>query len=70
AIQFNVEGHTAFVGKAVKEIKIKSGILISAIIREKSLIIPNGDTKIFDGDSMIIVYKSDKIVSSIDDILR
>lgn len=45
-----------------KRYKIKKGVLIAAIVRNKDIIIPNGDDCIKAGDSVIIVTESNNII--------
>lgn len=71
ALQFNVNHHREFNDRALKELhhKLRSGVLITAIIRGKTLVIPNGDT-VIKGDDSLIVITTQGIVASLDDILR
>lgn len=71
ALQFNVNHHKELTDKALKELshKLRQGVLITAILRGKTFVVPNGDT-IVRGDDSIIVITTQGAVSSLDDILR
>ena len=56
------------VGIKLKELKKKKDILICAIIRNRDIIIPNGNDSIELGDSVVIVSK-DHHFSTLKDIL-
>ncbi len=47
---------------SLKDIKIKKGVLIAAIVRNKDIIIPNGEDSIKDGDNVIIVTEENNIM--------
>ena len=74
ALQFNVKNHKVLTGKSLRELseKLRSGILITAIVRDKELVIPKGDTVIEGSDSVIIVTTSHgkNPIFTLDDILR
>ena len=71
ALQFNVNHHREFENKAIKDLhhRLRHGILITAIVRGKTLVIPNGDT-VIKGDDSIIVITTEGAISSLDDILK
>lgn len=69
ALEFPVNSHAGFAGKTLKEISLKRGVLIAAVIRGKTLIVPGGDTKIEANDGVILVTTLD-LVSSLNDVLR
>ena len=72
ALQFNVNHHKEFTDKAVRELhhKLRTGVLITAIVRGKTLVVPGGDTGIRGEDSMIVITTHHGAVSSLDDLLR
>lgn len=56
ALEFIVRDEDAFyVGKPLKELRLKENSLICCIVRSRKSIIPNGDTEIRLGDSVIVV---------------
>lgn len=69
AIEFKVkENLKSIVGKPLKELRLKKNILICAIIRKREIIIPDGDSTIELGDSVVIVSKDHRF-SELKDIL-
>lgn len=70
ALEFNVKPGSAVIGTPLKDMKIKSGILIAGIIRShKKAVIPTGNDSIAEGDK-VIVLAADRRLSDLDDILR
>ncbi len=67
AAEFLVAPKTRHLGKPLKDLKLKKGILIVSLMREGKIIIPEGSTSILAGDCVIIVSGSTQI-SSVDDI--
>ena len=55
ALEFAAKGKEKFFGKPLKELKTKEGCLIACISREGEVIIPDGNTTIYAGDSVIVV---------------
>ncbi len=69
ALEFNVHPGSKLIGTPIKELKIKSGILIAGIIRNsKTAIIPTGDDKIALGDK-VIVLAADHRLGDLSDIV-
>lgn len=69
AIEFKVKENVEnVVGIPLKDMKLKENILISAIIRKREIIIPDGNTEIELGDSVVIVAKEHRF-SKLKDIL-
>ena len=54
ALEFKVSKNSKCAGLALKDLKLKPNIIISAIIRGNKSIIPDGNTKILSGDHAII----------------
>ena len=70
ALEFKVNPDSAVIGIPLKDLKIKSGILIAGIIHsEKKAVIPGGNDSIAQGDK-VIVLAADRRLSDLDDILR
>ena len=67
-LEFSVNDNEDFVGKFIKELNIKNGILLASIIRKTKAIVPNGDVVIDGDDKIIIATKTN--VKSLDRILR
>ncbi len=57
AIRFNVDEKSSIVGKQVKDIseKLKKGSIIGIIVREDTIILPEGETIIKAGDHVIVI---------------
>lgn len=55
ALEFNAKGKESFFGKPLRELKTKENCLIACISREGEVIIPDGNTTILTGDSVIVV---------------
>lgn len=72
ALQFDVNGHAKLTGKSLKELSadLKSDVLITAIIRENTFVVPKGDTIIEADDSVIIVSSPENKISSLNDVLK
>jgi trk system potassium uptake protein TrkA len=68
AVEFQLNKKTKCLGIPLKDLKLKSGILIGCISRDSDIIIPSGETKMNIGDSVIIITKNNDI-SDLDDIL-
>lgn len=66
-IEFKIRMNEIYLEKPLKELELKSGILIACIIRERKPIIPRGDDVIKNGDSVLIVTV-DKRVTRFQDI--
>ena len=70
AMEFKVNKGSGLFGVPIKELKIKSGVLIAAITRaNKKTIIPSGDDCIEQGDRVIILSARSRI-TQLSDILR
>lgn len=67
-LEFNVNGNAELSNKAIKDLKLKDGVLITCIVRNGKAIIPNGD-EVFEGEDKVIVATGSKI-HSLDNILR
>lgn len=68
-LEFRVQNDSACIGKPLRELKLNPNILISAIIRGRKSIIPNGNTEILPGDHAIVVTTSGHL-RRLDDILE
>lgn len=68
ALEFVVSADFKQTGVKLKDIKLKSNILIAGIIRSNKTIIPNGNDVIQLGDHVIVIAKEQKL-SDLSDIL-
>ena len=55
ALEFAITENSKITGIPLRQMKLKKGLLISAITRNDKLLIPDGQTEILPGDSMIVV---------------
>lgn len=69
ALEFKVLSDCKLIGKTLKELQLKSNIIIAGIIRGKETIIPSGDDVITEGDSVIVI-STDARLYDLSDILR
>lgn len=69
AIEFIVEENSKVSGVPIKDLKLKKDVLISFINHNGHIIIPTGNDKIEDGDTVMIVTKNTGF-TGIDDIVR
>ncbi len=70
ALEFKVNRQMSLLGKPIKELKIKQGILIVGIIRDgRKALIPSGDDVINEGDSVIVLSARDRLGDLTDIIL-
>ncbi|MCH5157351.1 MAG: Trk system potassium transporter TrkA [Clostridiales bacterium] len=69
ALEFAVLADCKLVGIALKDLKLKQNFIIAGIIRGKETIIPSGDDKILEGDSVIVVA-TDAHLYDLSDALR
>ncbi len=69
ALEFVVKSESKVTNIPLKDLKIKKGILIGGIMRDKKTIIPGGFDEIKSGDR-IVVIASDIKLNDLDDILK
>ena len=55
ALEFIVSADCPFVNIPLKDLRLKSGILIAAIARDEEILIPGGGTCIYPGDRVVVV---------------
>lgn len=69
AMEFRVDEKSHVTDKLIKDLKLKSDLLIACINRHSKIIIPGGFDSIMPGDSVIVVTKQ-KGLKVLDDILE
>lgn len=69
ALEFNVGQDFRAADVQLKEISLKSGILIAGIIRGRKTIIPAGDDVILPGDKVVVISAGSKL-SDLSDIIK
>ena len=68
ALEFLVSEDSALTGKPLKDLRMKSGILIAAIARDEEILIPGGMTRMEAGDRVVVVSSRQEL-SDLKDIL-
>ena len=48
----------SILGKPLKELSLRKGLLVAAIVRDDKTIIPSGMTTIEDGDHVVVVTRA------------
>ncbi len=61
AMEFTVSEHTRNLGIPLKNLKLKSGVLVAVIVRGSRIIIPEGSSFLRAGDEVIIISPSSRI---------
>ncbi len=69
ALEFKANEKSIVLNKCLKDLNLKSKVLIAGIIRDKEVIIPNGNDMIKLNDSVIVV-SSNQFLDDLDDILE
>ena len=69
AVEFTASRATRFLNTVLKDLKLKPGLLIAAIVRGEAVIIPNGDDMILAGDRVIVVART-LFLHDLNDILK
>lgn len=68
AVEFVAKAKNKVIDKPIKNLSLRPNTLIAAIIRDNEVFIPNGNSVIAEGDSVIIISK-DRILYELNDIL-
>ena len=68
AVEFLVDDHTENCGKPLKELKLKSNVLVVSITRGLHTEIPNGDSSFQRGDTVVVVTSGRGILHQLNDI--
>jgi trk system potassium uptake protein TrkA len=63
AVEFIASAECPLVGKSLKEINLKPNIIIACISHQKEVIIPDGNTVINKGDSVIVITAGTPLTS-------
>lgn len=61
AIEFTVPSDWKYIGKPIKDLKIKKGILIVGLIRDNETIIPSGNDYILANDKVIVITTNKRL---------
>lgn len=69
AVMFTATTSTRFLDTPLKDLNLKKGLLVAAIVRQNRTLIPDGNAKILDGDKVIVMAKS-LFLQDLNDILQ
>ncbi len=69
AVSFTAGKATNFLDTPLKDLRLKPGLLVGAIVRDGPTLIPDGHTKILEGDTVLVMAKS-LFLQDLNDILR
>ncbi len=70
ATEFLVDSTVKNCGIPLKQLHVKSGVLIACITHQGSQIIPNGDTCFYEGDTVITVSSAGNFIYQLNDIFE
>ena len=68
ALEFSVTAATKNLGRTLREIQLKPNILISSINRRGKIIVPGGSDVLEEGDTVIVVTTSERVILDLNDI--
>ncbi len=68
ALEFSIRQKAFYTDEPLKNLKFKKGMLIACIIRHGKVMIPNGESHLEVGDSVIVVTATDGYVKQFEDI--
>ena len=63
AMEFSVGLDTLHLGIPLKELPLRSGVLLAVIVRDRQIIIPEGSSTLQQGDSVIIISRNSGITN-------
>ena len=69
AVEFTASAATHFLDTPLKDLKLKDGLLVAAIVHENKTIIPDGNSSIRAGDRVVVMAKS-LFLQDLNDILK
>lgn len=69
AVEFTASAATHFLDTPLKDLKLKDGLLVAAIVHENKTIIPDGNSFIRTGDRVVVMAKS-LFLQDLNDILK
>ncbi|MEG1682912.1 MAG: Trk system potassium transporter TrkA [Oscillospiraceae bacterium] len=69
AVGFTAGASLLFLDQPLRELRLKEGLLVAALVRDGHTIIPDGDTKILVNDRVIVIAKS-LFLRDLNDILQ
>ena len=69
AVEFTATSSTHFLNTPLRDLKLKDGLLVAAVVHENKTIIPDGNTSIHVGDRVVVMAKS-LFLQDLNDILK
>ena len=69
AVEFTASSATNFLDTPLRDLKLKDGLLVAAIVHENKTIIPDGNSTIRTGDRVVVMAKS-LFLQDLNDILK
>ena len=69
AVEFTAAESTHFLQTPLKDLHLKQGLLVAAIVHDSEVVIPDGNSKIHAGDRVIIVARK-LFLQDLNDILE
>lgn len=69
AVEFTASAATHFLDTPLRDLKLKDGLLVAAIVHENKTIIPDGNATIHAGDRVVVMAKS-LFLQDLNDILK
>ena len=70
AIEFLVDEHTMHCGEPLKQLKLRKNVLLVSITRGEEIMIPNGDTRFYQGDRVVVVVSGGTVVRQLNEIFE
>lgn len=70
ATEFHVTKDTQNCGVPLKDVKLKKNVLIACILHLSQIVIPNGNSCFYPGDTVIVVSDAERAISRLNDIFE
>ena len=67
---FRIKGKSKVTNVPLKDLSLKPNVIIAGIYRNGSVIRPNGNDMLLDGDSVVVITKDNKLNSLVDILER
>lgn len=62
AVEFRVDDNEKFVGKTLRDITLKPGVILACITRGREVFIPDGDSTVEEGDLVVVISAAHKFM--------
>lgn len=70
AIEFEVTDDFLYLGKMLRELKIRKEMVIAFLLRNNEIIIPNGETKLEKNDSVIVITSANQNMAKLEEMIE